>query len=129
MHLFHFIRGRLLICLEVKLFKPAVIMLLDSWRLSLLEGNETKLLIIVCNSQLKTNLNFNNLNLNSAVFSGMRGGIFMCALSRLNKRLKHLLFYSLLQQEVHFFQENNPGEAKIFNKHYSPRYLAASLCL
>lgn len=33
----------------------------------------------------------------------------MCTLARLNKRLKHLLFHSLLQQEVHFFEENNPG--------------------
>lgn len=34
----------------------------------------------------------------------------MCTLARLNKRLKHLLFHTLLQQEVHFFEENNPGE-------------------
>lgn len=33
----------------------------------------------------------------------------MCVLARLNKRLKHLLFQTLLQQEVHFFEENNPG--------------------
>ncbi|XP_070708421.1 antigen peptide transporter 2 [Pempheris klunzingeri] len=45
----------------------------------------------------------------SAVFSGLRGGLFMCTLTRLNKRLKHLLFHTLLQQEVHFFDENNPG--------------------
>ncbi|XP_014839459.1 PREDICTED: antigen peptide transporter 2-like isoform X1 [Poecilia mexicana] len=45
----------------------------------------------------------------SALFSGMRGGIFMAALARLNKRLKHLLFHNLLKQEVHFFEENNPG--------------------
>ncbi|XP_030257341.1 antigen peptide transporter 2 [Sparus aurata] len=49
------------------------------------------------------------LSIGSAVFSGMRGGIFMCTLARLNKRLKHLLFHSLLQQEVHFFEENNAG--------------------
>ncbi|XP_028989074.1 antigen peptide transporter 2 [Betta splendens] len=49
------------------------------------------------------------ISFGSALFSGMRGGIFMCALCRLNKRLKHLLFYSLLQQEVQFFEENNPG--------------------
>ncbi|XP_059180929.1 antigen peptide transporter 2 [Centropristis striata] len=48
-------------------------------------------------------------SLGSALFSGMRGGIFMCTLARLNKRLKHLLFHSLLQQEVTFFDENNPG--------------------
>lgn len=33
----------------------------------------------------------------------------MCTLARLNKRLKHLLFHTLMQQEVHFFEENNPG--------------------
>ncbi|MEQ2210873.1 hypothetical protein XENOCAPTIV_020908 [Xenoophorus captivus] len=43
------------------------------------------------------------------LFSGMRGGIFMVALARLNKRLKHLLFHNLLKQEVHFFEANNPG--------------------
>ncbi|KAF7203584.1 antigen peptide transporter 2 isoform X2 [Nothobranchius furzeri] len=49
------------------------------------------------------------ISVGSALFSGMRGGIFMCTLARLNKRLKHLLFQSLLKQEVHFFEENNPG--------------------
>lgn len=49
------------------------------------------------------------VSLGSALFSGLRGGIFMCSLARLNKRLKHLLFHTLLQQEVHFFDENNPG--------------------
>ncbi|XP_017296130.1 antigen peptide transporter 2 [Kryptolebias marmoratus] len=50
------------------------------------------------------------VSVGSALFSGMRGGIFMCSLARLNRRLKHLLFHSLLQQEVHFFEENNPGK-------------------
>ncbi|KAM7370412.1 hypothetical protein PAMP_009964 [Pampus punctatissimus] len=49
------------------------------------------------------------VSLGSALFSGLRGGIFMCTLARLNKRLKHLLFNTLLQQEVQFFDENNPG--------------------
>lgn len=49
------------------------------------------------------------ISLGSALFSGMRGGIFMCSLARLNKRLKHLLFHTLLQQEVNFFDENKPG--------------------
>lgn len=48
-------------------------------------------------------------SLGSALFSGLRGSVFMCSLSRLNKRLKHLLFGTLLQQEVHFFDENNTG--------------------
>ncbi|XP_062270255.1 antigen peptide transporter 2 [Platichthys flesus] len=49
------------------------------------------------------------LSLGSALFSGLRGGIFMCSLARLNKRLKHLLFHTLLQQDVNFFDENKPG--------------------
>ncbi|XP_068438942.1 antigen peptide transporter 2 [Clinocottus analis] len=49
------------------------------------------------------------VSLGSSLFSGIRGGIFMCTLARLNKRLKRLLFHTLLQQEVHFFEENNPG--------------------
>ncbi|XP_056221818.1 antigen peptide transporter 2 [Seriola aureovittata] len=49
------------------------------------------------------------VSLGSALFSGMRGGIFMCTLARLNKRLKHLLFHTLMQQEVHFFDEIKPG--------------------
>ncbi|TKS89483.1 Antigen peptide transporter 2 [Collichthys lucidus] len=48
-------------------------------------------------------------SLGSALFSGFRGGIFMCTLARLNRRLKHLLFHTLLQQEVHFFEVNNSG--------------------
>ncbi|KAF1373547.1 hypothetical protein PFLUV_G00240050 [Perca fluviatilis] len=49
------------------------------------------------------------VSLGSALFSSFRGGIFMYTLTRLNKRLKHLLFHTLLQQEVHFFEENKPG--------------------
>ncbi|XP_008299512.1 antigen peptide transporter 2 [Stegastes partitus] len=48
-------------------------------------------------------------SLGSVVFSGLRGGTFMWTLARLNKRLKGLLFQSLLQQEIQFFGENNPG--------------------
>ncbi|XP_069560590.1 antigen peptide transporter 2 isoform X1 [Brachyistius frenatus] len=50
------------------------------------------------------------VSLGSALFSSLRGGIFMCTLARLNKRLKHLLYHRLLQQEVQFFEENKPGE-------------------
>lgn len=49
------------------------------------------------------------VSLGSVLFSGLRGGTFMWTLARLNKRLKGLLFQSLLQQEVQFFEENNPG--------------------
>ncbi|XP_041671892.1 antigen peptide transporter 2 isoform X2 [Cheilinus undulatus] len=48
-------------------------------------------------------------SLGSALFSGSRGGMFKCALARLNKRLQHLLFNTLLKQEVHFFVANKPG--------------------
>ncbi|KAM9336865.1 antigen peptide transporter 2 isoform 2-T2 [Symphorus nematophorus] len=48
-------------------------------------------------------------SLGSAVFSGCRGGIFMCTLARLNRRLKNLLFHRLLQQDVPFFEKNQPG--------------------
>ncbi|CAJ1079987.1 antigen peptide transporter 2 [Xyrichtys novacula] len=48
-------------------------------------------------------------SLGSALFSGLRGGMFKISLARLNKRLQHLLFHTLLQQDVHFFDENNPG--------------------
>ncbi|CAG03009.1 unnamed protein product, partial [Tetraodon nigroviridis] len=47
--------------------------------------------------------------LGSTLFSGLRGGIFMCTLARLNRRLKHLLFRTFLQQEVHFFEKNDSG--------------------
>lgn len=50
------------------------------------------------------------VSLGSAMFSGVRGGLFMFSLARLNRRLKHLLFHSLLQQEIPFFEENNPGK-------------------
>ncbi|XP_054613889.1 antigen peptide transporter 2 isoform X2 [Dunckerocampus dactyliophorus] len=50
-----------------------------------------------------------SLSLGSCVFAGLRAALFMCSHGRLNKRLKLLLFQSLLTQEVHFFEENNPG--------------------
>ncbi|XP_072312970.1 antigen peptide transporter 2 [Eucyclogobius newberryi] len=50
------------------------------------------------------------VSLGSAMFSGVRGGLFMFSLARLNRRLKHILFHTLLQQEIHFFEENNAGE-------------------
>ncbi|KAM9837685.1 antigen peptide transporter 2 [Aulostomus maculatus] len=49
------------------------------------------------------------VSLGSAVFSSSRGGLFKCSLARLNKRLKHLLFGTFLQQEVRFFEANDPG--------------------
>ncbi|KAG7491393.1 hypothetical protein MATL_G00003200 [Megalops atlanticus] len=45
----------------------------------------------------------------SSLFAGLRGGMFMCSLSRLNKRIRHMLFHTLLEQEIGFFEENKPG--------------------
>lgn len=50
------------------------------------------------------------ISLGSTLFSGVRGGLFYCSLVRLNRRLKHLLFHTLLQQEMQFFDENNSGQ-------------------
>ncbi|KAL2078489.1 hypothetical protein ACEWY4_026174 [Coilia grayii] len=48
-------------------------------------------------------------SLGSSLFGGLRGGIFMCSLCRLNKRVRHMLFQNLMRQEVSFFEENKPG--------------------
>ncbi|KAG7325002.1 hypothetical protein KOW79_011318 [Hemibagrus wyckioides] len=45
----------------------------------------------------------------SSMFTGLRGGMFMCSLSRLNKRIRHMLFQNLLKQDIIFFEENKPG--------------------
>ncbi|XP_028331989.1 antigen peptide transporter 2 [Gouania willdenowi] len=50
------------------------------------------------------------VSLGSALFSAGRGGLFKCSLARLNYRLKLLLFHRLLQQELHFFHLNKPGQ-------------------
>lgn len=46
------------------------------------------------------------------MFTALRGGMFMCSLSRLNKRIRHMLFQNLLKQEIIFFEENKPGDAQ-----------------
>ncbi|XP_062382484.1 antigen peptide transporter 2 [Sardina pilchardus] len=45
----------------------------------------------------------------SSLFGGLRGGMFMCSLCRMNKRIRHMLFENLMQQEITFFEENKPG--------------------
>uniref|UniRef100_A0A3B1K017 Transporter associated with antigen processing, subunit type t, teleost specific n=1 Tax=Astyanax mexicanus TaxID=7994 RepID=A0A3B1K017_ASTMX len=45
----------------------------------------------------------------SSLFSGLRGGMFMCSLSRLNRRIRHMLFQNLMKQEISFFEDNKPG--------------------
>ncbi|KAM6951865.1 antigen peptide transporter 2 [Aplochiton taeniatus] len=51
------------------------------------------------------------VSLGSSMCSGLRGSMFMWSLSRLNNRIKHMLFRSLLQQDISFFEkeENQPG--------------------
>jgi len=46
----------------------------------------------------------------SAVCTSIRGGLFIMANARLNIRIRRLLFGSLLQQEIGFFDRNNTGE-------------------
>ncbi|XP_052467474.1 antigen peptide transporter 2 [Carassius gibelio] len=48
-------------------------------------------------------------SLGSSLFSGLRGGMFMCSLSRLNKRIRNMLFQNLMKQEISFFEENKTG--------------------
>ncbi|KAA0725147.1 Antigen peptide transporter 2 [Triplophysa tibetana] len=48
-------------------------------------------------------------SLGSSMFGGLRGGMFMCSLSRLNKRIRHMLFQNLMKQDINFFEENKPG--------------------
>lgn len=105
----------------MKCFIPALLMQSDSWHSFLLEGNETIFYflsanIIWKNIKKKIIYVFNFSVIPSSLFSGLRGGVFMCTLARLNKRLKHLLFHTLLQQEVQFFDENNPGERKLWQE-------------
>lgn len=45
----------------------------------------------------------------SSMFTCLRGGMFMCSLSRLNKRIRHMLFQNLLKQDISFFEKNKPG--------------------
>ncbi|XP_056111612.1 antigen peptide transporter 2 [Rhinichthys klamathensis goyatoka] len=48
-------------------------------------------------------------SLGSSMFTGLRGGMFMCSLCRLNKRIRHRLFQNLMKQEISFFEDNKPG--------------------
>lgn len=109
------IRGTSSICWAVKFWKRASVMRSCSSFSFLSEGDETSFLSRsqIYNSGLYSRfLNKKaSFHLDSALFSGMRGGTFMCALARLNNRLKHLLFHTLLKQEVQFFDDNSPGES------------------
>ncbi|XP_040923425.1 antigen peptide transporter 2 [Toxotes jaculatrix] len=114
--------ARLLLMRMVKYFRPDTIYLIAAFSflilgvicdtfiplyqgkvIDMLRGQELQTSFCYAVAQLAL------VSLGSALFSGLRGGIFMCTLARLNKRLKHLLFHSLMRQEVHFFEENKPG--------------------
>ncbi|XP_072497784.1 antigen peptide transporter 2-like [Notamacropus eugenii] len=46
----------------------------------------------------------------SLFFAGCRGGLFTIVLSRINLRIRRLLFSSLLRQDLSFFQKTKTGE-------------------
>ncbi|KAI2645065.1 ABC-type oligopeptide transporter ABCB9 [Labeo rohita] len=50
------------------------------------------------------------LSLGSSLSSGLRGGLFMCTLSRLNKRVRLMLFNALVKQEIGFFEDKKTGD-------------------
>ncbi|XP_066469291.1 ATP-dependent translocase ABCB1-like [Tiliqua scincoides] len=50
------------------------------------------------------------VSLGSSTFAGCRGGLFMFTLSRMNIRIRNLLFSSLVQQDLAFFQEVKTGD-------------------
>ncbi|MBN3289408.1 ABCB9 protein, partial [Polypterus senegalus] len=49
-------------------------------------------------------------SLGSSLSAGIRGGLFMCTLSRLNKRVRLMLFKALVQQEIGFFESTKTGD-------------------
>ncbi|XP_078011570.1 antigen peptide transporter 2-like [Phascolarctos cinereus] len=49
-------------------------------------------------------------SLGSLFFAGCRGGLFTIVLSRINLRIRRLLFSSLLHQDLSFFQKTKTGE-------------------
>ncbi|XP_058864933.1 antigen peptide transporter 2-like [Acipenser ruthenus] len=49
-------------------------------------------------------------SLGSSLSAGLRGGLFMCSLSRLNKRVRVLLFRTLVKQEIGFFETTKTGD-------------------
>ncbi|XP_036625034.1 antigen peptide transporter 2-like [Trichosurus vulpecula] len=49
-------------------------------------------------------------SLGSSLSAGCRGGLFTLVLSRINLRIRQMLFSSLLHQDLSFFQETKTGE-------------------
>ncbi|XP_023649950.2 antigen peptide transporter 2 [Paramormyrops kingsleyae] len=52
---------------------------------------------------------FGLFSMGSSFCAGVRGGMFKWSLARLNKRVCHMLFGSLMKQEIGFFEETEPG--------------------
>lgn len=50
----------------------------------------------------------------SSLSAGCRGGFFLFTMSRINLRIRELLFSSLLRQDLGFFQETKTGEPGIW---------------
>ncbi|KAG5830040.1 hypothetical protein ANANG_G00318920 [Anguilla anguilla] len=46
----------------------------------------------------------------SSLSAGLRGGLFMCSISRLNKRVRVMLFQALVRQEIGFFEVTKTGD-------------------
>ncbi|XP_051899584.1 antigen peptide transporter 2-like [Pristis pectinata] len=49
-------------------------------------------------------------SMGSSISAGVRGGLFMFTMSRLNKRIRNQLFSSLVRQEIAFFDATKTGD-------------------
>lgn len=49
-----------------------------------------------------------------AVVTGIRGGLFTIAMTRLNVRIRTALFSSLLRQEIGFYDTSKTGQYLVF---------------
>ncbi|XP_041081969.1 antigen peptide transporter 2a isoform X1 [Polyodon spathula] len=49
-------------------------------------------------------------SLGSSLSVGLRGGLFMCSISNFNKRIRIMLFQSLVRQEIGFFEATKTGD-------------------
>ncbi|KAJ8273749.1 hypothetical protein GJAV_G00105100 [Gymnothorax javanicus] len=49
-------------------------------------------------------------SIGSSLCAGLRGGLFMCSISRLNKRVRIMLFQALAHQEIGFFEVTKTGD-------------------
>ncbi|KAG9330198.1 hypothetical protein JZ751_026115 [Albula glossodonta] len=49
-------------------------------------------------------------SMGSSLSAGLRGGLFTCSISRLNKRVRVMLFQALVKQEIGFFEVTKTGD-------------------